>query len=65
MAKRKSVTKIYVVEYIKELIKTLTREDGSVDAETLLKAIDKAFPKGAVYTETETTLESTVNKISE
>lgn len=40
----KSELKIYIISYIKELIKTLTREDGSIDAETLLKAIDRAFP---------------------
>lgn len=48
---RKNETKTYVIKYIKELIKSLTREDGTVDAEILLAAINKAFPNEVTYTE--------------
>ena len=49
MVKRKYETKTYVVEYIKELIKSRTDKDGKVDAKSLINVIDDAFPKKVIY----------------
>lgn len=59
---RKNETKTYVIEYIKEVIKTLTRDDGTVVADVLLETLNKAFPKKIVFIESEEDITAELQK---
>ena len=59
---RKNETKTYVIEYIKEVVKTLTRDDGTVVADVLLNTINRAFPKKIVFIESEEDMTAELQK---